>query len=131
MAVRHDPADLPEPVLAFLAERHLATLTTLLPDGRPHVTPVGFTWDPDRRLARVITSAGARKVRNLPGPASLCQVDGRRWLTLDGDAALHTDADAVAEAVDRYATRYRAPSVRPDRVAIELTVRRIIGWAAS
>ena len=33
--------------LDFLAERHLATLTTLRRDGTPHVVPVGFTYDAD------------------------------------------------------------------------------------
>src|ERR1044071_1063656 len=50
---------------AFLAERHLATLTTLRPDGSPHVVAVGFTWDPAAGLARVITFAHSRKARNL------------------------------------------------------------------
>ena len=40
-----DPAALSDDALAFLATRHLATLTTLRPDGSPHVVPVGFTWD--------------------------------------------------------------------------------------
>ena len=44
MATR--PDDLSPEALDFLTVRHLATLTTLRPDGRPHVTPVGFTWDP-------------------------------------------------------------------------------------
>jgi nitroimidazol reductase NimA-like FMN-containing flavoprotein (pyridoxamine 5'-phosphate oxidase superfamily) len=52
-------------VLAFLAERHLATLTTLRPDGSPHVVPVGFTYDPATRTARVITSGTSAKVRHL------------------------------------------------------------------
>ena len=60
-----DPGALPHEVLAFLSERHLATLTTLRPDGTPHVVPVGFTWDDDAQLARVITSGSSRKVRNL------------------------------------------------------------------
>ncbi|MDA0256516.1 MAG: pyridoxamine 5'-phosphate oxidase family protein, partial [Chloroflexi bacterium] len=33
---------LPEEVLAFLAERQLATLSTQRPDGSLHVVPVGF-----------------------------------------------------------------------------------------
>ena len=72
--------------LEFLRERHLATLTTLLPDGRPHVVPVGFTWDPDAGLARVITNGPSRKARNaaLGGPVALCQFEGRRWLTIEG-----------------------------------------------
>ena len=41
-------------MLDFLSERHLATLTTLRPDGTPHVVAVGFTWDPEAQLIRVI-----------------------------------------------------------------------------
>ena len=40
-----DPADPGPGLLAFLTERHLATLTTLRPDGSPHVVPVGVTYD--------------------------------------------------------------------------------------
>ena len=29
----------------FVTERHLASLTIVTPKGRPHVTPVGFTWE--------------------------------------------------------------------------------------
>ena len=55
-----DPAALPAEVLAFLAERHLATLTTLGPAGRPHVVAVGFTFDPADGVARVITDAASQ-----------------------------------------------------------------------
>ncbi|MTB07216.1 MAG: PPOX class F420-dependent enzyme, partial [Actinobacteria bacterium] len=48
----YDPKSLPEEVLAFLNERHLATLTTLRPDGSPHVVPVGFAWDDRVGLVR-------------------------------------------------------------------------------
>ena len=41
--MRFDGSDLPAEVTAFLTERHCATLTTLRPDGTPHVVPVGFT----------------------------------------------------------------------------------------
>lgn len=40
-----DPALLPADVLAFLSERHLATLTTIRPDGTPHVVPVGWSFN--------------------------------------------------------------------------------------
>jgi PPOX class probable F420-dependent enzyme len=129
----HDPADLADDVLAFLAERHLATLTTMRPDGSPHVVAVGFTWDDDARLARVITFAPSRKARNVaaqPGQrAAVCQVDGGRWLTLEGTAVVTDDPDRVAEAVDRYRHRYRQPGERDDRVAIEITVDRVLGRA--
>jgi F420H(2)-dependent biliverdin reductase len=124
------PGRLRDEVEAFLTERYHATLTTLRPDGTPHVTPVGFTWDPDTGLARVISFAGARKVRNVEarpgGRAVLCQVDRRRWLSIEGAASVSREPDAVAEAVRRYAERYRTPSDRPDRVVIEIAVDRIV-----
>jgi PPOX class probable F420-dependent enzyme len=114
---------------AFLAERHLATLTTLRADGSPHVVAVGFSYDARSGVARVITSASSVKARNAArgGRAAVSQVDGPRWATLEGTAALLTDADAVARAVAGYAARYRQPGERPDRVAIEITVDRILG----
>jgi PPOX class probable F420-dependent enzyme len=128
-----DPAALPDDVLAFTTERHLATLTTLRPDGSPHVVAVGFTWDPAARLARVITFAPSRKARNLraaPGSrAVVCQVDGGRWLSFEGPATVTDDPERVAEAVRRYAERYRTPGERPDRVAIEIAVDRVLGRA--
>src|ERR687898_142980 len=67
--MRLDPAALPDDAVAFLTERHLATLTTLRPDGTPHVVPVGFTWDADAGLARVITSGQSRKAAHAAGGA--------------------------------------------------------------
>ena len=126
-----DPTDLPDEVTAFLTERHLATLTTLRPDGSPHVVAVGFTWDADAGLARVITFAPSRKARNLadgPGTrAAVCQVDGGRWLTLEGPATVSDDPERVAEAVRRYTERYKAPGRREDRVVIEIAVDRVLG----
>jgi len=126
-----DPRTPPDEVTTFLTERHLATLTTLRPDGTPHVVAVGFTWDPDEVLVRVITFAGSRKARNVEarphGPAAVCQVDGGRWLTLEGAATVTSDPGRVAEAVRRYAGRYRQPKERTDRVVIEIAVERILG----
>ena len=118
-------------VLEFLAERHLATLTTLREDGSPHVVAVGFTYAPEERIARVITFAGSVKARNAArgGRAAVCQVDGGRWLTLEGEVSATSDPAAVADAVARYASRYRDPKERPDRVAIEIRVDRILGRA--
>ncbi len=126
--------DLDEPgeaVLAFLAERHLATLTTLRADGSPHVVAVGFSYDAAARVARVITFPASVKARNAGrgGRAAVSQVDGGRWLTLEGTVRLITDADGVAAAVAGYAARYRQPGERPDRVSLEIAVDRILGRA--
>ena len=126
-----DPRNLPSEVTTFLTERHLATLTTLRSDNTPHVVAVGFTWDPDEQLVRVITFAPSRKARNVaerPGSAAaVCQVDGGRWLTLEGRATVTDDPGRVAEAVRRYAGRYNEPKQRTDRVVIEIAVDRIMG----
>ena len=130
-----DPAALPPAAADFLRQRHLATLTTLRPDGSPHVVAVGFTWDAEAGLARVITFAPSRKARNVAaspgGRAAVCQVDGRRWLTLEGPAEVTGDPARVAEAVRRYAERYRRPGERADRVAIEIRVDRALGSSFS
>jgi len=126
-----DPRTPPPEVTTFLTERHLATLTTLRPDGTPHVVAVGFTWDADAQLVRVITFAPSRKARNVAanpgGPAAVCQVDGGRWLTLEGTATVTDEPDRVAEAVRRYTERYSPPKARDDRVVIEIAVERIMG----
>lgn len=115
--------------LAFLTERHLAMLTTLRGDNSPHVVAVGFTFDPATHLARVITTGGSQKAVNAKerGVAVLSQVDGARWLSLEGSATVSAEPDAVRDAELRYAQRYRTPRVNPRRVVIEVRVERVLG----
>jgi PPOX class probable F420-dependent enzyme len=129
-----DPGAPDEAYLAFWQERHLCTLTTLRPDGTPHVVPVGVTYDPGARLARVITNRSSAKVRHVRAagergaPVAVCQVDGRRWATLEGRAFVRTEPERVAEAERRYAERYRrTPAPNPDRVVIEIELTRALG----
>ena len=114
---------------AFVRDRHLAVLVTIRDDGSVHSVPVGFTWDDERGVARVIASGTSVKVRNVRArPACvLTQVDGRRWLTLEGTAVVRTDAASVADAEQRYAERYRPPRDNPRRVVIEIDVTRVLG----
>ena len=127
---RRDLSDPGPGLLEFLTERHLATLTTLRADGTPHVVPVGLTYDAATRTARVITSGTSAKVRHVregQGRVAVCQVDGRRWVTLEGTAVVRDDAAAVADAVERYTRRYRQPRENPARVVLEISVDRILG----
>ena len=125
-----DLDELSPEVLTFLTERHLATLTNVRANGIPHVVPVGFTYEPETRLARVITSGTSVKAR-LAGRegavGALCQVDRARWLTLSGRLHVERDRDAVADAERRYAERYRTPRENPLRVVLVLEVDRILG----
>lgn len=125
------PAELTSDAHAFLAERHLGTLSTTRRDGTLHVCAVGFTWDADAALVRVITGGSSQKVRNVEasGRAAVAQVDGGRWLSLEGPARVAREPAAVADAVTRYAARYQEPRPSADRVAIEITVVRVLGRA--
>jgi F420H(2)-dependent biliverdin reductase len=122
-------ARLTNDALAFLTERHLAMLTTLRADNSPHVVAVGFTFDPKTHIARVITSGGSQKAVNAERGqvAVLSQVDGARWLSLEGRATVNDENDAVRDAELRYAQRYRTPRVNPRRVVIEVHVERVLG----
>jgi PPOX class probable F420-dependent enzyme len=122
-------ARLTNDALAFLTERHLAMLTTLRTDNSPHVVAVGFTFDPKTHIARVITTGGSQKAVNADrgGVAVLSQVDGARWLSLEGRASVNSEIGAVRDAELRYAQRYRTPRVNPRRVVIEVQVARVLG----
>ena len=125
-----DLDDLGPEVIDFLTERHLATLTTLRRDGSPHVVPVGFTYEPQARIARVITSGDSIKAGNAAradAVGALCQVDRGRWITLSGTLRVDTDPAAVADAVRRYAQRYRQPRENPKRVVLIMEVTGLLG----
>ena len=124
-------SDLTPSQLDFMRENHLATLTTLRADGSPHVVPVGFTFDTDNNIVRVITFAKSMKARHAAqgGRAVVSQVDRGRWITLEGTVRLRTEAEVVAKAVEAYAARYRQPKVREDRVVVEITVDKVMGRA--
>ena len=123
------PSDLSPASVVFMAERHLATLATLRADGSPHVVPVGFTWDGDALVARIIASRSSAKVRQARAGrrAAISQLDGRRWITLEGVTRVLEDHDSVRDAEERYAVRYRVPRPNPQRVVVVLQVDRVLG----
>lgn len=115
---------------AFWQERHLCTLSTARSAGPPHVVPVGATLDLETGIARVITSGTSYKARLIGetgAPVALCQVDGRRWSTLEGRAVVRTEPEQVADAERRYAARYKPPRPNPSRVVLEIEVTRVLG----
>jgi PPOX class probable F420-dependent enzyme len=124
-----DPGSASPQFVQFWTERRLATLVTVRRDGTPHAVPVGVTLDLPAGLVRVICGGGSQKVRNVraTGLAAVSQVEGRHWSTLEGRAVVRDDPDAVAEAVARYAVRYRQPRENPLRVVLEIAVNRVLG----
>ena len=120
--------------IVFVTERHLATLTTLRADGTPHVVPVAFTWDADAGLLRITTKRSSVKAdnarrRNPDGSApraAVCQVAGGRWITLEGTIEVNEDPAEVADAVARYARRYRQLAADPERIVLRLVPDRVM-----
>jgi PPOX class probable F420-dependent enzyme len=77
----------------FLAEEPIVWLSTVRPDGAPHIVPIWFWWDGEALL--VFSKPEAQKVRNL-------RADARVMLAL-GDAEDDFDVgmlEGVAELVD-------------------------------
>lgn len=127
-----DPSNPGPEALAFLSEWHLGILATHRSDHSIHQVPVGFTYEPETQLVRIITFAGSRKVKNIEGRpghrVSISSVDGPRWMTFEGRVEVASAPDRVAEAVRRYSERYqRTVEDKADRVAIEIFVDRILG----
>ena len=113
----------------FVADRHVATLSTMGPGGLIHAVAIGFTYRDG--VVRIITSDGTQKVRNVErdARATVAQVSGAQWVSIAGRAVIERDADAVAHAVALYTERYRAPRANPRRVVIRLTPDRLMGSA--
>ena len=114
----------------FITDRYLAVRTLVRPNGQPHTTPVGFTWDQAAGLARVITWSGSMKSRLLEAgelAGTICQLDGGRWVTLEGPCSVTGEPGACADAVARYAARYTQPKDRgSERRVITMVVERIL-----
>ncbi len=121
--------DLTEEMVAFWRERHLCTVTSLRADGSPHVVPLGVVLDPEGRQAWAITTAGTQKAVNLARDPrfAACQVERGRWASIEGTAEVLADSDSVAEAVRRYAERYKQPRENPQRVALRVSIERVVG----
>ncbi len=117
-------------LIDFINERHLAILTLVRPDGRPHSTPVGFMWDNESEEVKIITWSGSLKTRllekeNLVG--SVAQVDGGRWVTFEGVCSVSSNPDVCEDAIARYAKRYSPPKDRgADRRVIVMTVSQVL-----
>ena len=58
---------------------------------------------------------------------AVCQVDGGRWLSLEGPVRLVSDPTGVQLGIDGYAARYQQPKDRDDRTVVEIDVDRILG----
>ena len=113
--------------LRFVADRHLAMLSTIARDGTIHQVAVGFTLHDG--VVRIITRDGSQKVRNVERDSRVTvgQVDGGRWISFVGTAVVERERDAITLAENLYAERYRQPQPNPQRVVIRIDVDRVLG----
>jgi PPOX class probable F420-dependent enzyme len=129
----------------LIAESHGGALVALKRDGRPQLSNVSHTFDPETRLLRVSTTADRAKVANLRrDPRASYYVnsaDGWTYAVAEGTAELTPVAadphDAtVDELVEVYRAiagehpdwdEYRAAMVADRRLVVRLTVERVYG----
>ena len=124
---------------SYLSEAHVALLTSIRPNGRPHVAPVWFVWQDGRAL--VMTGASSVKVGNLrnnPAVNLSLSTDQRpyQYVNLEGEADL--TQDNMAELVHRICTKYDGPErgaayaqellQHGNMVVVDVQVKRIISW---
>jgi F420H(2)-dependent biliverdin reductase len=133
--VAFDLSDPPESVLAFLQQRCFASLTTIRPgDGGLHAALVGFTYVSKTAEAFLILRGSGVKQANLraaDGPSSvvLCQINGGKWLSLEGLLTVHDNDDMRATALAHYRKRYgEGVAAHPTRLAGVLQVTRMYGF---
>ena len=120
-------SELSTEALQFVADRHLAMLSTIARDGTIHQVAVGFTVHDG--VVRIITRDGSQKVRNVErdARATVGQVDGARWISFVGTAVIEREREAITLAENLYAARYRQPQPNPKRVVIRIAVDRVLG----
>jgi len=122
-------------VREYLAQTNFPVLATINPNGTPQQSVIWYERVGDQILMN--TRRGRRKDRNLVRDprASLCFVDGYRYLTLLGEVELIADQAAAQADIRRLATRYNGPEKaeqqmqsqfsREERITIHFSIRRI------
>ena len=123
-------------MLAFLAENTWGVLATIRSDGRPQVSNVGYSYDPQSQLVRVSVTADRAKTRNLArDPRVTLHVASKdfwTWIAVEGTAELTpVAADPHDDTVEELITYYRGVNgEHPDwdeyRAAMVTDGRRVV-----
>jgi len=117
-------AKIPDTHRDILDSKAIAHLATLMPDGRPQVTPVWFDFDGAH--VRVNSTRGRRKDRNMRRDArvalSMCDVENPyRYLEVRGTIVEITEQGAD-EHIDALAMKYLGEEKYPHRVPGDVRV---------
>ena len=97
-------------MLAFVAEHHWGVLAAIKPDGRPHLSNVGYAYDADADVVRVSVTDTRAKTRYLRAdPRVTLHVTSKdfwTWVAVEGTAELTPVAadphDATVEELIAY-----------------------------
>ena len=106
----------PDPrLLAFVAERNWGVLAAVKRNGRPHLSNVGYAYDPERGLFRVSVTADRVKTRLLAADPRVtlhvASKDFWTWVAVEGTADLTpVAADPHDATVDELVAYYRGVS---------------------
>jgi PPOX class probable F420-dependent enzyme len=102
---------LSDPVRAFLADIHFATIATIDPDGAPRQAVIWFTLEGDELV--INSAVGRRWPANLERDPRLSmsvtdRLDGYRWIGMTGVVTVVRDQPTAQADIAGMARRYHA-----------------------
>jgi PPOX class probable F420-dependent enzyme len=100
-------------MLEFVAGRHWGVLAVVRPDGRPHLSNVGYAYDADAQVVRISVTESRAKTRYLRADPRVtlhtASKDFWTWVAVEGTAELTpVAADPHDATVEDLITYYRA-----------------------
>jgi PPOX class probable F420-dependent enzyme len=100
-------------MLEFLAGQHWGVLAVVKPDGRPHLSNVGYAYDPEAQVVRISVTESRAKTRYLRADPRVtlhtASKDFWTWVAVEGSAELTpVAADPHDATVEELVTYYRA-----------------------
>ncbi|MGW3668197.1 PPOX class F420-dependent oxidoreductase [Streptomyces sp. NPDC005141] len=130
----------------LLAGGQFGTFATNKLSGRPHLTTMVYSWDPEGRIVRFSTTADRIKVKHLRrDPRAALHVSGGdvwSFAVAEGEAAVSESTAVPGDAVGRELLEMIPDTARPEdegafleqlvterRVVIRLKVDRLYGTA--
>jgi len=107
----------------------IAHVTTMLPDGRPHTTPVWIDYDPGDDRLLVNTERHRHKARNVASDPTVAvsmtdPENPYRFLSVTG-VVENTTTEGAREHIDELARRYVDEAEYPNPIKSERVVLRI------
>ncbi|MBQ0967323.1 MULTISPECIES: PPOX class F420-dependent oxidoreductase [Streptomyces] len=135
-----------EALSALLGKQQFGTLATVKRSGRPHLTTMLYSWDPESRTVRFSTTADRVKIGHLRrNPRAALHVQGGdvwSFAVAEGEAEVSESTTSPGDAVGRELLAMVPQAAKPEdeeafleqlvverRVVIRLKVDRLYGTA--